>query len=49
MFGPGMGELVLVGIIALFFVRPKKNPELAKGLGEGIGSYKKALKDESNK
>ena len=49
MFGPGMGELVLVGIIALFFVGPKKIPELAKGLGEGIGSYKKALKDESNK
>ncbi len=49
MFGLGMGELVLVGIIALFFVGPKKIPELAKGLGEGIGSFKKALKDESNK
>jgi TatA/E family protein of Tat protein translocase len=49
MFGLGMGEMVLVGIIALFFVGPKKIPELAKGLGEGIGSFKKALKDESNK
>lgn len=46
MFGLGMGELVLVGIIALFFVGPKKIPELAKGLGEGIGSFKKALKEE---
>ena len=49
MFGLGMGEMVLVGLIGLFFVGPKKIPELAKGLGEGIGSFKKALKDESNK
>lgn len=49
MFGLGMGELVLVGMIALFFVGPKKIPELAKGLGEGIGSFKKALKDEGGK
>jgi sec-independent protein translocase protein TatA len=49
MFGLGMGEMVLVGLIALFFVGPKKIPELAKGPGEGIGSFKKALKDESYK
>jgi TatA/E family protein of Tat protein translocase len=49
MFGLGMGELVLVGVIALFLVGPKKIPELAKGLGEGIGSFKKALKDEGVK
>lgn len=46
MFGLGMGEMVLIGVIALFFVGPKKIPELAKGLGEGIGSFKKALKEE---
>jgi len=45
MFGLGMGEMIMVGIIALFFLGPKKIPELAKGLGEGIGSFKKALKD----
>ena len=45
MFGFGMGEMIMVGIIALFFLGPKKIPELAKGLGEGIGSFKKALKD----
>lgn len=49
MFGFGMGEMIVVGVIALFFIGPKKIPELAKGLGEGIGSFKKALKDESNK
>jgi TatA/E family protein of Tat protein translocase len=49
MFGMGIGEIVLVGVIALFFVGPKKIPELAKGLGEGIGSFKKALRDESQK
>lgn len=46
MFGLGMGEMILIGVIALFFVGPKKIPELAKGLGEGIGSFKKALKEE---
>ncbi|MBA2403208.1 MAG: twin-arginine translocase TatA/TatE family subunit [Bdellovibrionales bacterium] len=49
MFGMGIGEIVLVGVIALFFVGPKKIPELAKGLGEGIGSFKKALRDEGQK
>ncbi len=47
MFGMGIGEIALVGMIALFFVGPKKIPELAKGLGEGIGSFKKALKGET--
>ena len=49
MFGFGMGEMVVVGMIALFFIGPKKIPELAKDLGEGIGSFKKALKDETDK
>ena len=47
MFGFGMGEMIVVGVIALFFIGPKKIPELAKGLGEGIGTFKKALKEES--
>lgn len=47
MFGLGMGELVLIGIVVFLFLGPKKIPELAKGLGEGIGTFKKALKDNN--
>lgn len=47
MFGMGVGEITIIAVIALLFVGPKKIPELAKGLGEGIGSFKKALKDQS--
>jgi sec-independent protein translocase protein TatA len=43
MFGLGMGELVLIGLVLFIFIGPKKIPELAKGLGEGIGTLKKAL------
>lgn len=45
MFGLGMSEIILVGTIAFFFLGPKKIPELAKGLGDGIGTFKKALKN----
>jgi sec-independent protein translocase protein TatA len=46
MFGMGAGEMALIGIVAMFFLGPKKIPELAKGMGEGIGLFKKALKSE---
>ena len=42
MFGLGGGELLLLGIIALVFIGPKKLPELAKGLGKGIREFQKA-------
>ncbi len=45
MFGMGFGEIAIIGMIALMFIGPKKFPELAKGLGEGIGSFKKAVKE----
>ena len=44
MFGLGFGELVLVFLIALIFIGPKKLPELAKGLGQGIKEFQKAAK-----
>jgi TatA/E family protein of Tat protein translocase len=44
MFGLGFGELVLVLLIALIFIGPKKLPELAKGLGQGIREFQKAAK-----
>lgn len=41
-----MHLLVILGIALLVF-GPKKLPELGKGLGEGIRSFKKSLSDES--
>lgn len=44
MFGLGFGELVLIFLIALIFIGPKKLPELAKGLGKGIRDFQNAAK-----
>lgn len=44
MFGLGFGELLLIFLIALIFIGPKKLPELAKGLGEGLKEFQKATK-----
>ncbi|HXH74505.1 MAG TPA: twin-arginine translocase TatA/TatE family subunit [Bacteriovoracaceae bacterium] len=45
MFGLGFGELVLILLIALIFIGPKKLPELAKGLGQGMREFQKAAKE----
>jgi TatA/E family protein of Tat protein translocase len=34
--------LILVGVVALVVVGPKKLPDLAKTLGKGYGEFKKA-------
>lgn len=44
MFGLGFSELLVVFIIALIFIGPKKLPELAKGLGKGIRDFQNAAK-----
>lgn len=48
MFGLGFGEIILVLLIALIFIGPKKLPELAKGLGQGIREFQKAAKGFSD-
>jgi Tat protein translocase TatB subunit len=42
MFGIGMQELIIIAIIALIVVGPKKLPDLAKTLGKGFSEFKKA-------
>jgi TatA/E family protein of Tat protein translocase len=44
MFGLGFGELILIFLIVLIFVGPKKLPDLAKGLGQGLREFQKATK-----
>jgi sec-independent protein translocase protein TatA len=42
MFGIGVQELIIIAIIALIIVGPKKLPDLAKTLGKGFSEFKKA-------
>jgi len=47
MFGLGMGELLVILVIALLFLGPKKLPEVATSLGKAIRSFRKATSDLS--
>lgn len=45
MFGIGVQELILIFIVALIFLGPKKLPEIAKSLGRATREFKKASQD----
>ncbi len=40
-----MGEIIVILVLALLFIGPKKIPELARSLGKGIREFQNA-KDE---
>jgi len=42
MFGIGWQELIIIAIIALIVVGPKKLPDLAKSLGKGYSEFRRA-------
>ncbi len=42
MFGLGVPELLLIGLIILIVFGGRKIPELMRGLGQGIKEFKKA-------
>lgn len=49
MFGLGASELMLILVIVLFFMGPKKLPELAKGMGEAIREFHKSKNEMESK
>ncbi len=48
MFGLGFGEILIIFMVVLLFVGPKKLPELAKGVGRGIRDFQNALKGQGS-
>jgi Tat protein translocase TatB subunit len=43
MFGIGAPELILIAIIAIVFIGPKKLPEVARTFGRGYREFQSAL------
>ena len=43
--GIGMQEVLLIALVVLLFFGGKKIPELMKGLGKGVRSFKEGMKD----
>ena len=43
MFGIGTQEILLIVLVVLLFFGGKKIPELMKGLGKGVRSFKEGM------
>ena len=43
MFGIGTQEIILIVLVVLLFFGDKKIPELMKGLGKGVRSFKDGM------
>lgn len=45
MLGIGMQEIIIILIVALIIIGPKKLPDLAKALGRALGEFRRAADD----
>jgi Tat protein translocase TatB subunit len=45
MFGIGMPELILIAVVALIVLGPKKLPDLAKSMGRAVREFRKATSE----
>ena len=45
LFGIGMPEIIVLALIVLLLFGGKKIPELMKGLGKGVKSFKDGMKE----
>ncbi len=43
----GLSEVVVIVVVALLAIGPKRLPEVARGLGEALRSFQNALKGSS--
>lgn len=43
--GLGMSEVLIIALVVLLFFGGKKIPELMKGLGKGVRSFKDGMKE----
>ena len=48
MFGIGMPEVLLIALIILLLFGGKKIPELMKGLGKGVKSFKDGVNEATS-
>ena len=48
MFGIGMPEIVIIALIVLLLFGGKKIPELMRGMGKGVRSFKEGMNGIEN-
>ena len=49
MFGLGMQEVLVIALVVLLLFGGKKIPELMRGLGQGVKSFKDGMKEDVSK